>query len=95
MTEQQVRKQVRIEGRVQGVGFRWFTLSAARRDSVVGWVKNLPDGGVLCEAQGAATNVASFVRVVGQGPPHARVDRVTVEEMDVAAQPESEFDVMV
>ncbi len=95
MTEQQVRKRVRIAGRVQGVGFRWFTLSAARRDSVVGWVKNLPDGSVLCEAQGGAAGVESFLRVVGEGPPHGRVDRVTVEEMDVAVEAESEFDVTV
>lgn len=93
MTEQQVRRRARIEGRVQGVGFRWFTLSAARRQGVVGWVKNLPDGSVLCEVQGCAAAVEAFLEVVEQGPPHARVERVAVEELRVAGSPEKEFDV--
>ena len=46
MAGEQVRRRLRIEGRVQGVGFRWFTLSAARREAVVGWVKNDRDGSV-------------------------------------------------
>ena len=93
MVEEQVRRRVRIEGRVQGVGFRWFTLSAARREGVVGWVKNLPDGSVLCEAQGATNGVESFLQTVGEGPPHARVDCVVVEDMELTPRPEAEFDV--
>lgn len=93
MAGEQVRRRMRIEGRVQGVGFRWFTLSAARREGVVGWVKNDRDGSVVCEAQGAAAQVAAFVRAVGAGPPHARVDRVDVQDVEALARPEVEFQV--
>lgn len=95
MTEQHVRRRVWIEGQVQGVGFRWFTMSAARKVGLVGWVENRSDGRVVCEAQGGAAEMETFMQVVGAGPPHARVDRVTIEDIDPAAQPELEFDLRV
>ncbi|MHC5072183.1 MAG: acylphosphatase, partial [Planctomycetota bacterium] len=41
------RRRYHITGRVQGVGFRWFTLHAAQQCGVVGWVQNQRDGSVL------------------------------------------------
>jgi len=41
-----VARRFLISGRVQGVGFRWFTEAAASREGLHGWVRNLPDGRV-------------------------------------------------
>ena len=72
------RKYV-VSGRVQGVGFRWFTESAAIRAGVRGWVRNLSDGRVEIRAQGDAGALDTFERDIRQGPRGARVDAVSIE----------------
>ncbi len=47
-----------ISGRVQGVGFRWFTEKEARARDVCGYVRNLPDGRVEVFAQGDESTLA-------------------------------------
>ena len=49
-----IRKHFFFKGRVQGVGFRYRAQNAASMYSVTGWVKNLYDGSVEMEAQGAS-----------------------------------------
>jgi acylphosphatase len=51
-------------GHVQGVGFRYAALEAAREFEVSGFVTNLPDGRVLLEAEGAPAEVDAFVAAV-------------------------------
>ena len=75
------RRRLRIEGRVQGVGFRWFVTEAANRCGVFGWVRNEKDGSVLCEAQGPQEAVDAFQAEVTAGPRWGRVDRVHSEEL--------------
>ena len=70
-----------ISGRVQGVGFRWFTYEAAVREGLHGWVRNLPDGRVEVRAEGDAESVERFEGRLRHGPPGARVDRVDVDEL--------------
>jgi len=53
-----------FSGRVQGVGFRYTTLQVAKEFEVSGWVKNLPDGRVHLEAEGAPDIVKAFVSAV-------------------------------
>jgi acylphosphatase len=65
--------KVRIEGRVQGVGFRFWTREIARELGVRGSVRNLPDGAVQVEAQAESTSLAAFLERLGQGPPGADV----------------------
>ena len=71
-------RRVRVEGRVQGVGFRWATMFEARRLDVSGWVRNLPDGGVEVFAQGKATAVDALVDWLRRGPIGASVHRCDV-----------------
>ena len=71
---------IRIEGNVQGVGFRQGALSAARRFGVKGFIKNEADGSVYIEAEGKETNLNEFVRWCHEGSSHARVSNVAVEE---------------
>ena len=65
---------VRVVGRVQGVGFRRFVQRCAERAGVSGWVRNLPDGAVECEAEGTQAALEVFLQQVRQGPALARVD---------------------
>ena len=76
-----VARRYVIGGRVQGVGFRYFTEAAAVREGILGWVKNMPDGRVEVSAEGDAEALERFERSLRHGPPHARVDGVDVDEM--------------
>lgn len=73
-----VAARLLVSGRVQGVGFRWFTRDAARRAGVLGWVRNLPDGRVEAWAQGAPGAVQELLDAVRRGPPAGHVEAVEV-----------------
>lgn len=66
----------RIEGRVQGVGFRWWSSREAGRLGVRGWVRNLPDGAVELHGAGAASSLEELERRLARGPAGARVETV-------------------
>jgi len=68
-----------ISGRVQGVGFRYFTQDAAAREGVTGWVRNLADGRVEAYLEGELDSVTRVERAIRQGPRGARVDHVEVD----------------
>jgi len=74
-----VGKRFLVAGRVQGVGFRYFTLEAARREGVHGTVQNLDDGRVEIVAAGEAEAMTRFEMAIRRGPTGARVDDVRVE----------------
>ena len=80
-----IRVRVTVTGLVQGVGFRYFTVMAARRLGLAGWVRNRLDGSVEAEAQGGRAAVAEFVSRLKVGPRWARVERVRVETVPVEA----------
>ena len=72
-----VRAAIRVEGIVQGVGFRPFVYSLATRLGLAGWVGNDVDG-VFAEVEGPAAGVKEFLGLLEtSAPPLARVDRVT------------------
>jgi acylphosphatase len=64
---------VRITGRVQGVGFRWFVREEARRLGLSGWVTNRPDGEVEVRAAGESSSLARLRRALEVGPTGATV----------------------
>ncbi|MFT3829215.1 MAG: acylphosphatase [Opitutaceae bacterium] len=53
-------------GHVQGVGFRYTTLQVAKEYEVTGFVRNLPDGRVHLEAEGAKNEIEAFLRAVAE-----------------------------
>ena len=69
-----------ISGRVQGVGYRFFTRDAAAREGLGGFVRNLEDGRVEAQAEGDQEGLERFERALQQGPPGARVEHVDVED---------------
>jgi len=70
------RLYARVEGRVQGVGFRYHAMTQALALGLSGWVTNLPDGSVELEAQGSPRVLRQFVAFLERGPGASRVLRV-------------------
>ena len=68
--------RVRIEGRVQAVWFRGWTMDEARRLSLAGWVRNRRDGSVEALFSGPEDAVREMVSRCHEGPPAARVTAV-------------------
>ena len=75
-----VARRFVISGRVQNVGFRYFTQNAAAREGVAGWVQNLPDGRVEVFVEGDEDAVTRVERAIRSGPPGARVENVYVQD---------------
>ena len=73
------RIHARIDGYVQGVGFRYFAVDVAEELGLTGWVRNTPDGGVEVVAEGEEGRLARFIGMLRQGPRRAEVDDVKVE----------------
>jgi len=65
-----------VTGRVQGVGFRYFALEAARRFSLTGYVMNLRDGSVQAYAEGPRELLERFLGAMQRGPGGAHVREV-------------------
>jgi len=89
-----IRQRLRIHGRVQGVGYRWFARSAAQAASLVGWVRNLDDGTVQCEAQGPGAHLDRFAGELRRGPAFGRVDQVSIEEIPAVTRAERDFEIV-
>ena len=82
-----IRRRVIVRGKVQGVAFRAYTRSAARKALVTGWVRNLPDGSVEALVEGTPEMVNSMVAWLRKGPPLSSVDDVRIYE----EKPSGEF----
>ncbi len=75
-----IARRIVVHGRVQGVGFRYATVDAARDVGVSGWVRNRRDGSVEAFAQGEASSVDALIAFCRHGPPAARVTAVDVAD---------------
>ena len=68
--------KAKVSGKVQGVWFRKYALDSARDIGVVGMVKNLVDGTVLVNASGKDENLRKFKKLLENGSPNSRVDKI-------------------
>jgi len=72
-----------VSGRVQGVGFRWFTEREALKRNIHGYVRNLEDGRVEILAQADSRSLDEFRESIRRGPSASRVDQVEVRAVEV------------
>ncbi|MGD2047023.1 MAG: acylphosphatase [Gemmatimonadota bacterium] len=77
--EEMARRAFRVVGRVQGVGFRWWTRRTAQELGLGGWVRNEVDGSVVVHGVGSAGALERLAEALEDGPASARVD--TVQEI--------------
>lgn len=83
----QISKIIKVSGKVQGVGFRFYTQKEARLLGVSGFVKNMRDGSVYIEAEGESDVMEAFILWCRKGPEWARVDDISIQN-----KPKENFD---
>ncbi|MCP4582444.1 MAG: acylphosphatase [candidate division Zixibacteria bacterium] len=79
MTAEYAKVHGYVSGRVQGVGFRYFTQDSAVQHGLKGWVKNLPDSRVEFIAEGPKGMVNDFVKTINRGPISGHVSNIELE----------------
>jgi acylphosphatase len=90
-----VEAHIKITGRVQGVGFRYWTIKEAKKRNLSGWVRNRRDGSVEVFFSGNQEDVSSMLSVCKKGPVFSKVVSITpVSTKDAPMPPykEGEFD---
>ena len=79
-TGEHIFAAIRVAGRVQGVGYRYYAYQIARRLELNGWVANASDGAVILEVEGLRGAVSELLTELRRGPVTARVAELRVEE---------------
>jgi acylphosphatase len=74
--------QAIVQGRVQGVGFRWFAQRAAQKLGLKGYVRNLANGDVEVVAVGERETLEALVAQLRRGPGFSYVTDVRCEWAD-------------
>jgi acylphosphatase len=74
--------EIRVTGRVQGVGFRAWAASRARNLRLTGWVRNAEDGSVEIHAEGPDDSLERFLGALREGSPYSSVDGVVSRRVD-------------
>lgn len=75
--------KLRVYGRVQGVGFRYFAVREAAKYNIKGYVRNETDGSVTVVSEGESEDLDHFIQRIESGPAWGRVDRVDLQVQPV------------
>jgi len=87
MTSEHQRMELRVTGRVQGVGFRNFTVKNAKNlTNVTGWVKNEADGSVTIVAEGPPGELSKLRDAVEDGPSFANVNSIDGTRVEASGE---------
>lgn len=78
-----IRYSIIVHGRVQGVGFRYFTAMQAMKFHLTGWCRNMSDGTVSIEIQGFETDISSFIAAIKKGNGFCIVEEIKVNNIPV------------
>jgi acylphosphatase len=80
-------RRLRIQGRVQGVGYRDWLLREAVRLNLTGWVRNRADGSVEAVVAGEEPAVMALLTACRRGPRLARVDAIEESFTELPEEP--------
>ena len=72
-------RHIRIHGKVQGVGYRFYATRVARRLGLKGWIQNLRDGSVEAMVEGEPEAIDEWIDDVREGPRYAEVTKIDQE----------------
>ncbi|MDX1582533.1 MAG: acylphosphatase [Thermoanaerobaculia bacterium] len=70
---------LKIHGKVQGVGYRFFATRVARRLGLKGWIRNLRDGTVDAAVEGESDSIDEWIEEIREGPRYAEVTKIDQE----------------
>ncbi len=76
--------EIRVQGLVQGVGFRYFTVKEASKYGIKGYVKNLFNGNVYIIAQGKEFQLEEFIKSIRIGPVASNVTNVFINDIQTS-----------
>lgn len=71
---------IKIHGKVQGVGYRFFATRVARRLGLKGWIRNLRDGTVDAVVEGEPEAIDEWLEEIREGPRYAEVTKIDQEK---------------
>lgn len=83
-----VQYEITVKGRVQGVGYRYYTVQQAQLLGVKGYIRNQADNSVVIVAQADEEVIQTFIDYLYIGPTRARVDYISKIKIDYS----SDFD---
>jgi acylphosphatase len=78
-TREAIGARLLISGRVQGVGYRYFTQGHAEALGLRGWARNLPDESVECYVEGPRSAIRAFIERLQEGPAMSRVQHIAID----------------
>lgn len=78
-----VRYHIIADGRVQGVGFRFFFIMNAQNYDLTGWVRNMDNGMVEMEVQGEIDSIKKFLEIIKNGNRFIKVDELYQKKIEV------------
>lgn len=81
-----IRYYIIVDGRVQGVGFRFFCTMNARTLDLTGWVRNMDNGMVEMEVQGEEFSIEKFIRNIKKGNRFIRVDELSQKKIKLITE---------
>jgi len=87
MSDREKAVRVRISGKVQGVGFRYWTRDEAVRLGLTGWVRNEEDGAVVAVIAGPDIAISAMIERFRRGPSEASVSGVETEAAQLEKNP--------
>lgn len=73
---------IRIHGKVQGVGYRFFATRVARRLKLKGYIQNNRDGSVEAAVEGEKEAIDEWLEELKEGPRYAEVTKIDQESKD-------------
>ena len=81
-----IRYYIVVKGRVQGVGFRFFTINIASKYNLTGSVRNMDNGMVELEVQGEENAIEKFIKNIKKGNRFIRVDELYQKKIEILPQ---------